>query len=1009
MINTKLKKLSLLLILSVFIIGAVSAVSAENVGTSQATANPTGTTDAIQEANTAEGPVAGYIVTDGPSNGTGGTVPTGTGVNNGTLVFDGNIYTANGTLVSSNSVDKTSSLNFNQGSTAGIYAGLLKVTDITGLTNGNTYYAGLTLTNGKATYEPVPGTIYESNIGTLIGTEYVAKLYIPFTYYSKYIINITDKVVSYGEAWNYTGTISNKEGLVPVGVVNITFTKGTDTISAVVPFLNGAFTLSSTNGAFSSLSTGAYVVTATYDSIYSNTANFYVTGQNITINPSLNNSNAYYNDPSTVTVTLTDSNGNLFTDTTTITYTIINLNTGVRTTLSGVTSNGTDSQILNGLLPGSYVIRINAINSNFNFAQVDVYYTVTAVPTTISVSENPIVVIKNSNGTVTIKVKDNNGNDLDVENTNINVMLFDSTNVPKTTVQHPDANDQYTVSNAIAVTGDYLKISFSKTGYTSSELNVPIVVKNGTRLVVAPTSTTFTYGGNQTIVVQLFPDDGKSLNTTVNLILNDTTVATIPLTNGVGSYALQNLNLEADDDAYVFTVQYPGDDSYRESEGNLTVKVNPIYELGLLRTNTTVATYNVTSTQTIKFNLSSLSNVNTLIPYNGPLTYTINDNNYNITMVNGEATIAIADLEELTAGNNNYMFKILGNNRSNQVPVVIVVYTLDGKINANNITAKNDRNFNVTGTITNAADGYVTVILSDANGNEISTYVTEVNKDGSFNAQFTPLPDGNYTAEIIYTNGVIGVSNPDDLDETIAILVNGSEGPTPTPTPTNNTYNTILTIDPFSEVVDAGKNLTGRLLTEDGTPVVGMHILLNLTRLSNGQSKVYYTTTDYLGEFQFPINLAVGNYTAYATFGGVTIPTTNITYNPTASNITPFYVLSNGTEPVNPNTTNASSVIITATPYVGTVSSPGNFTVKFTLADGTPIIGVRDVIEITLTRTSSGASKTYTWFVPDYRGEVSLPIELGAGTYSAHIVYKGSTVPIVTDPATADSTITVIG
>ena len=1008
MINKNLKKLSLLLILAVLLIGAVNVVSAENVGVSQATVAPTATAEVTQNVTTAEGIVAGYVITDGPSVGTGGTVPTGTGVSNGTLVFNGNVYTSNGTLLSNGSVDTSSSLSFNSGGT-GLYAGTLKINDLTSLTNGETYYAGLTLINGKATYEPVPGTVYESDVGTNVSGTFIQTLYIPFTYYAKYVIDMEDKVVIYGQTWNYTGTISNRNGAIPIGIVNLTFTKGTETKSILVPFTNGTFTLYSTNPALTTnpLTTGAYTITATYDNDFSNTANFYVTGQNITINPSINNTNAYYNDPSTITTTLTDATGNLFTDATTITYTIINLNTGTRTTLTGYTTTGKDSQKLEGLVPGSYVIRINAINSNFNFAQVDTYYNVIAVPTVISTSEYPLVVVNKGNGTITIKIQDSEGNDLDVSTNNINVMLFDSTNVPKTTIQHPDADNQYTLDSALVSNGDYLKISFAQTGYTSSELSVPVIIKNGTKVLVSPTSVTYTYSANQTVAIMLLDSSNNllPLNTTVDIVLNNT-IATVQLTNGVAAYGLQNLNLGAEDEAYTLSVVYPGDDTYKSSEGNITVKVNPVYELGLLKANTSIIQYNVTSDEILKLNLTSLSDTSQLVPFTGILTYTLAGENYEVSMIEGQSFLKVGDLEGLTSGNNSLMFKILGNNRSNQVPVVIIVNPLNATLNVENITAYNDTNFNVSGTITNAADGTVSVILTNDKGESIAAYRADVNKDGSFVAPFTPVANGNYTAEVYYNDdGNIGVSNPEALYDEITIFVNGTAGPTPTPPSPTGNISTILVIDSFSEIVDAGKNLTGRLLAEDGTPIVGMHILLNLTRLSNGQSKVYYTTTDYLGEFQFPINLAVGDYTAYATFGGVTIPTTNVTYAPTASNVTPFYVLSNGTDP---NETNTSNVIITATPYVGVSGSPGNFTVKFTLLDGTPIVGVRDVIEITLTRTSSGASKTYTWFVPDYKGEVTLPIELGTGEYAAHIVYKGSTVPIVTSPATADSTVTVL-
>ncbi len=179
-----------------------------------------------------------------------------------------------------------------------------------------------------------------------------------------------------------------------------------------------------------------------------------------------------------------------------------------------------------------------------------------------------------------------------------------------------------------------------------------------------------------------------------------------------------------------------------------------------------------------------------------------------------------------------------------------------------------------------------------------------------------------------------------------------------------------------------------------------MHIQLNLTRISDKASKVYTTTTDYNGEFQFSINLGAGEYTAQATFEGAIITSTNVTYNASVSNLTPFSVSKNGTKP-----TNETTVVILPTDYVGTYGTPGNFTVKF-LLNGTPIVGIPG-IEITLTRVSSGASKTYSWFVTDYNGEINMPIELGAGDYTAHIKFNSRTEPYVIDGAEADAKIRV--
>ena len=49
---------------------------------------------------------------------------------------------------------------------------------------------------------------------------------------------------------------------------------------------------------------------------------------------------------------------------------------------------------------------------------------------------------------------------------------------------------------------------------------------------------------------------------------------------------------------------------------------------------------------------------------------------------------------------------------------------------------------------------------------------------------------------------------------------------------------------------------------------MGQHIGLYLTRLDTGASKLYWVTTDTLGEFQLAINLWTANYTAQCSYAG---------------------------------------------------------------------------------------------------------------------------------------------
>ena len=87
---------------------------------------------------------------------------------------------------------------------------------------------------------------------------------------------------------------------------------------------------------------------------------------------------------------------------------------------------------------------------------------------------------------------------------------------------------------------------------------------------------------------------------------------------------------------------------------------------------------------------------------------------------------------------------------------------------------------------------------------------------------------------------------------------------------TSSSSSTVLTADTFNYPYGAGANFTGKLVVNTGNPVIGQHIAINLTRLSNGLSKIYWVTTDTNGEYQLAINLGVGNYTAQCSYKGTT-------------------------------------------------------------------------------------------------------------------------------------------
>lgn len=87
--------------------------------------------------------------------------------------------------------------------------------------------------------------------------------------------------------------------------------------------------------------------------------------------------------------------------------------------------------------------------------------------------------------------------------------------------------------------------------------------------------------------------------------------------------------------------------------------------------------------------------------------------------------------------------------------------------------------------------------------------------------------------------------------------------------PENKTIS-VLTVNNLTKVQGTVENLTGKL-TANGSPIIGQHIELKLTRISSGQSKVYWRTTDTNGEYQIPIELNSGEFTMTATYAGTSI------------------------------------------------------------------------------------------------------------------------------------------
>ena len=161
-----------------------------------------------------------------------------------------------------------------------------------------------------------------------------------------------------------------------------------------------------------------------------------------------------------------------------------------------------------------------------------------------------------------------------------------------------------------------------------------------------------------------------------------------------------------------------------------------------------------------------------------------------------------------------------------------------------------------------------------------------------------------------------------------------------------------------------------------------MEILVSITRLSNGTSKMYHIPVNFDGYFEIPINLAPGNY-------HVVIPRSfyiggNISEGNLLKDPVPFYNIFI----LNPNANQTQTFL----DY-----DENSFVYGF---KGQKLVGTlktqddnflsNQIVEIEITRNSNGASKTY-FVITNINGEYNLPINLAEeGSYTFRCTYRGT-------------------
>ena len=260
------------------------------------------------------------------------------------------------------------------------------------------------------------------------------------------------------------------------------------------------------------------------------------------------------------------------------------------------------------------------------------------------------------------------------------------------------------------------------------------------------------------------------------------------------------------------------------------------------------------------------------------------------------------------------------------------------------------------------AGQHLTLNLTRLSDGASKVYWETTNTNGIASLQINLAP-GVYTVSGSFTGNLAFNYSSSNCFNNIIVAINS----------TLNQKSTVLVVKPFIKVYGAGEDFKTILIDADGNPVIGRHLSLTLTRLSDGASKVYWETTDTNGIASLQINLAPGVYTVSGSFTG------NLAFNYSSSNCFNNIIVA-----IN-STLNQKSTVLVVKPFIKVYGAGEDFKTILIDADGNPVIGRH--LSLTLTRLSDGASKVY-WETTDNKGMVNLQINLFPGLYSIGVSFN---------------------
>ena len=636
------------------------------------------------------------------------------------------------------------------------------------------------------------------------------------------------------------------------------YTDGTKklALSEYIPFNDVTFstTAGSINPTSATLVNGTY--TATYykaskdatvtATIGAQTMSTTITGTNV--NLTVNDVSGKVGENKNVTGTVTDSNGNKLT------------NGNVTLSVSGTNistvnvTNGTYTIpiILSGAGQYTFYVTYNGYGSYIKTTTAGTI-TITAIGTKLTI-EN----VQGSLGDVValnVYVVDDNGKPA---NGTAKVHIYDQdTIVP---VYNGVGTTQYTIIEPV---GTYnMAATFTNDTYYESSTGSALLVVTKQKVNITIPDVNGERNENVSMVINVTNRYGNPV--TGNIIVNfNGENTTLNLVNGQATYTTTLPNEEGN---FNLTVTYPEQGNYSESKAVMTVGVG---------TTTTI-----------------LTGDDLVVVYGNPQNYTVQLHDLNGAIITGrtisftltEASTGRVEKYTNTTNDDGYA-KLLISQTAGTYTVVATYAGEEGKFlpstTTNTIIVQNGTtNKTVTFLTANKFSELVgagqnfTGKLTDVNGKPLVGYhinlnLTRVSSGASKIYYVTTDTNGEYQLQINLGLGEYTVQasfgGTNDYASSIAFntlsVVNQ----------TSNKTVTTLTANKFNETVGAGQNFTDTLVDAKGSPIVGQHIALNLTRVSSGASKIYYVTTDTDGAFQLQINLSVGNYTAQCSYGGTSV------------------------------------------------------------------------------------------------------------------------------------------